>query len=361
MKILYLITKSEAGGAQTHVAEISHFFRNRGYDIVVMSRSGGWLEQECARAGVTFVHNDFFGNRADPITIARAIHTIRKCVGSFRPDIVHCHSSAAAIMGRLAIRGKIRTIYTAHGWGFNIGVSWWVKYPILFLEKWCASYTDTYLCVSKFVKQLAVQYGVAPEEKMRVVYNGIASMPCDRIYDEDERVHVVCAGRLDPPKKPELLLEALRQCAPEMRKNIKVTIVGGGAKMDMLRTIMPIVGAEVECTGSLPHDEVMRRLCAADISVCLSQWEGFPYSILESFSCGVPVIASNVGGVSEIVTEKNGILVDNDVESVKHALEYLVQNRTVRRTMGAAGQRVVQTVFSLEKMLTDIERVYQNV
>ncbi len=327
MKILYLITKSEAGGAQTHVADLCRYFKEKGNEIIVMSSGDGWLKNECEKIGVAFVDNKYFSNKPCPRRLSNAIKETRKLADEFAPDIVHCHSSSAGILGRLAIKGKFRTIYTAHGWGFNIGMKPWVKYPVLWLEKLCAKYTDTYICVAEFVKKLGLKYGLAPENKFKVIYNGVSTVS---VMDDSKinppaggqksKIGLVFIGRLAEPKKPELTIEAIAGLPEEIKNKTKFTIVGDGPKKTGLENLAKEKNIDVEFLGALPKVEAMAQLRLADIFVFISAWEGFPYTILEAMSAGLPIIASDVGGVSEAVNEQNGILVKNQVGQIKEAV-----------------------------------------
>lgn len=367
MKILYLITKSEAGGAQTHVADLCNYFKSKGNEIVVMSSGGGWLKNECDKIGVKFIENKYFSNKAYPRKLFNAIKEIKKCVKEFKPDIVHCHSSSAGILGRLAIKGKIRTIYTAHGWGFNIGMKPWVKYPVLFLEKFCARYTDTYICVAEFVKQLGLKYHLAPESKFKVIYNGVSTHPEVRSLSTEDQykvrspkteVQLVFLGRLAEPKKPELTIEAISLLPEEIKNKINFTVIGDGPKKMMLEKLAQDMGVQVDFTGALTREQSVNRLNQSDIFVFISSWEGFPYTILEAMSCGLPVIASGVGGISEAVDKNNGILVNNEVGQIREAILKLVDDKELRLKLGEQGRQDVVVRFSLEQMLSQIERVY---
>lgn len=360
MKILYLITKSEAGGAQTHVADLCDYFKNKGNEIVVMSFGNGWLKQECEKIGVNFINNIFFSNSANPIKIFKAIKETRRYVNEFKPDIVHCHSSSAGILGRLAIKGKIRTIYTAHGWGFNIGMKPWVKYPVLFLEKICAKYTDTYICVAEFVKNLGLKYHLTPKSKFKVIYNGVnlADPNNSKIKILKSEISLIFIGRLAEPKKPELTIEAVSLLPDEIKSNIKFTIIGDGPKKEMLKKIADDKKVNVEFKGSLEKSEALKELEKVDIFAFISVWEGFPYTILEAMSYGLPIIASNVGGISEAVNESNGILVNNEVRQIREAILKLVSDKDLRLKLGEQGKKDVEEKFSLEQMLNKIEKIY---
>lgn len=359
MKILYLITKSEVGGAQIHVADLCHYFKEKGNEVTVMSRSGGWLEEECKKIGIDFVINKFFSNSANPINIFKAINEIRKFVNEFKPDIIHCHSSAAAFFGRMAVRGKIRTIYTAHGWGFNLGMKPWIKYPVLFLEKICANYTDTYICVAEFVKKLGLKYNLAPENKFKVIYNGVAIVPqIGSLKSKGDNVNLVFIGRLAEPKKPELTIEAISLLPEEVKNRIKFTIIGDGPKRKMLKKMIDKIKVNVDFK-IFTHEQAMADLEREDIFVFVSVWEGFPYTILEAMSRGLPVIASDVGGISEVINETTGILVENEVGQVREAILKLIDNKDKRKEMGEKGRETVQRNFTKDKMFKKIEEIYK--
>lgn len=359
MKILYLITKSEAGGAQTHVADLCRYFKEQGNEIMVMSGGNGWLKNECDKIGAMYVDNKFFSNSPSPWRLYQAILMIKQYAEKFKPDIVHCHSSSAGILGRLAIKGKIRTIYTAHGWGFNIGMKSWVKYPVLFLEKICAKYTETYICVAEFVKKLGLKYNLAPMGKFVTIYNGVEIQSLEQNEKRSaEKINLIFVGRLAEPKKPELIISALMTLPDELKQKIKFTIIGDGPKKTIVERQAKICGVEIDFSGALTKDLVLTELKKADIFVYVSAWEGLPYTILEAMSVGLPVIASDVGGIAEMVTVDNGILVNNEVGQIQSAVLKLISDEKLRIQLGEVGRNKVITKYSVQEMLKKVEKIY---
>ncbi|MFA7314318.1 MAG: glycosyltransferase family 4 protein [Candidatus Magasanikbacteria bacterium] len=360
MKILYLITKSEAGGAQTHVSDLCNYFAKQN-EVVVMAGGDGWLKDECKKNNIKYFENKYFSNSSNPVRIVKAIKEIKNFVEKFKPDIVHCHSSSAAFLTRLAIRGKYKTIYTAHGWGFNIGMNPLVRFLVLLTEKINAGYTDKYICVSEFVKDLALKYKLAGEEKMTVIYNGITSTVDSRQSTVSSKVNLIFVGRLAEPKRPEMIIEVISNFEKEIQDKIQFTIVGDGPKRKYLEQLAKEKKVNVFFTGNLEHGEVMKELSKNDIFVFISAWEGFPYTILEALSVGLPVIASNVGGVGEIVDNTVGRLVENNAGKISQALLELINNPELRLKLGKNGMVLVEGKFSLESMLKKTEEVYQNI
>ncbi|PIT88175.1 MAG: hypothetical protein COU29_04150 [Candidatus Magasanikbacteria bacterium CG10_big_fil_rev_8_21_14_0_10_36_32] len=358
MKIFYLITKSEIGGAQTHLVDLCRYFHGRGHEILVMSGGNGWLKEECDKIGVRYQSNSFFSNSVNPLKIYQAIREIKKCANGFKPDIVHCHSSAAAFLGRLAIKGKIKTIYTAHGWGFNVGMNQFLRYSVLLAEKAVAKFTDKYICVSEFVKKLGLKYSLASENKFTVIYNGVKTDGEEIGLKNNDKINLIFVGRLAEPKKPEMVIEAIDFFPQDLKNKIKFTIVGDGPKKEFLQRMVARENVEVDFKGTLSREKSMEELCLADVFVFISAWEGFPYTILEAMSVGLPVVASNVGGVAEVVSENNGFLIKNEICEISEVLLKLVNNKELRLQLGQNGKDRIKKDFSLEKMLDEIDKVY---
>ena len=154
MKILYLITKSEPGGAQTHIYQLSRYFIEKGDQVAIMSYPGAWLEQETGKLGVKFYPNKCFSNIPNPFTIFKAIKEIKKAVKDFNPDLVCCHSTAAGFLGRLTIKNKIPTIFTAHGWAFTKGTPFLRKTIAILIEKVGGRFCSIIIWVWDFVVSL---------------------------------------------------------------------------------------------------------------------------------------------------------------------------------------------------------------
>ncbi|MFA6486026.1 MAG: glycosyltransferase family 4 protein [Candidatus Magasanikbacteria bacterium] len=368
MKILHLITKSELGGAQTHVAQLCNYFKMNGVDVVVMSYPGGWLEDEVNKIGVKFFPNKYFSNSPNPIKIWLAAKEINKVLLSFAPDIVHCHGSAAGVLGRLVVRGKIKTIFTAHGWSFNKGVPLWLKVFGVISEKICGFYTSKIIAVCNFVKEYGIKYRVAESDKFTVIYNGIEvvdgrSVAPLRVADNrgKQKIKMVFVGRLAAPKDPFILMEALAKSA--IKDDVELSIIGSGPQDSRVAKQMNSLGlTQVKLLGSLPRHQVFDILKQSDVFVLTTNWEGFPYAVLEAMSCGLPVIASDVGGIKEMITPDTGILVKKgDANQLKMALEKLVLDSEMRRRMGDAAREKVINSFSLDKMFQETAKVYEEV
>jgi glycosyltransferase involved in cell wall biosynthesis len=363
MNILYLITKSEAGGAQTHVYQLCKFFHKKD-DITVVAYPGGWLEEKCKELDITFVANNYFSNSLNPFNVLKSYKQIKKIIADVQPDIVHCHSSVAGFLGRMAVRNKIPTLFTAHGWGFNIGVSFFQKWIAIISEKIVSKYTSNIICVSRFVKDLGIRYNIAPEEKFEVIYNGIELKVESRKPAVNSKIKIIFVGRLAEPKDPLMLVKAYKELSDKLKEKIEINIIGDGPKKNELELFLEENDlGQIHLLGSLPRNQVFDMMSTSHIFVLISKYEGLPMTILEAMSMGLAIIASDVGGIKEAVKDgENGVLLkNNSVEELKKALECLVTDHSFREKMGEASRKKVLEEFSLEKMLNENQKSYNKI
>jgi len=362
MKILYLITKSELGGAQSHVGDLCRYFSKEN-EIILMSYSGGWLENECKKLDVKFISNRYFSNSINPLKVFKAIKEIKKVLENEKPDIVHCHSSGAGFFGRFATKNKIPTLFTAHGWGFNIGVPFLQKWIAVFSEKFVSRYTERIICVSEFVKELGVKYKIADKEKFEVMYNGVESYKSSK-EDDNGKIKIVFVGRLAEPKDPLVLLKAYDRLSNELKEVVEISIIGDGPKKKELELYLENNELEnASLLGSLPREQVFDKINKSNVFVLVSSYEGLPYTILEAMNVGLPIIVSDVGGIKEMVEDGvNGFLLENNsVEELKNVLEKLIKDQSLREKMGKRSKEKVLEKFTLGKMLKDTEELYNKI
>jgi glycosyltransferase involved in cell wall biosynthesis len=363
VKVLFAITKSEHGGAQTHVWQLSLHLLRSGHSPHITAHPGGWLEDQARQNNVPFHPNAALSNSPNPLRGWQAASEIARLVRKIDPDVVHCHSSAAGLWSRLGIAGAVPTVFTAHGWGFGAGAPWLRRVALRLSERAVARFTDKIICVSDYDRQLAAQCGIAPSEKMTVIHNGVESRLVETgKRSAQSRIRAVFVGRLARPKEPELLLAALSELPARLRDDYELTVVGGGPLLPRLRAQVARVKSHVRFTGDLPRDEVLNLLNESQVLVLMSRHEGLPMSILEAMSMGLAVIASDVGGVREAVTPDCGILIARgDKQALKHALARLVEDRAAIERFGAAAELRARSEFSLTSMCASTMAVYESV
>lgn len=371
MKILFIITKTEAGGAQTHVYQMATALRERGHEARIMSRPGGWLEQVAREEQIGFCPNPHLTNEFNPLRDIRAGIAIGASVRTFKPDIVSCHSSKAGIIARLAIRGRVPTIFTAHGWGFAERGFLASRFVYIPCEKLAAWYTRKLICVSQYLYDVAREHHIAPASRLVVIHNGVEPVPERPEKQLDGIVRILFVGRLVSQKDPETLLQAYASLPDAVRLKTRLRIIGDGDKKPALESFVKTHGlaGRVEMLGAVERRAVLEELLASDIFVLTTHYEGLPRTAIEAMHAGLPIVASDVWGVRELFDIESapdngeiGMLVPaRSVADVRVALERLIVDDDLRRKLGQAARSRARRQFSMQRMVDDTIRVYQQV
>lgn len=360
VRVVLVITLAERGGAQMHVLELVRGLRDRvAYTVVVGEE--GFLTAELRALDVEVRVLPSLQRSVSARADVRGLLALRRILREVRPRLVHTHSSKAGILGRLAARLEgIPAIHTAHAWSFSDGLSWQRKAASIPLEAAVGRVTSRFIVVSDADREVATRYRVARERQVRIVYNGVPDV-AERAEPgrRDERPVLTMVARLAAPKDPLLLLQAVRAIPLPCR----VQLVGDGpdraAVETSLREDPPPPGVEVVLLGT--RGDIPSLLAASHVGLLVSRQEGFPLVVLEAMRAGLPVIASNVGGIREAVDHGvTGFLVERgDVAGLTGAIRTLVASADLRRTMGAAGRFAYEARFTIERTLAATMDVYR--
>jgi glycosyltransferase involved in cell wall biosynthesis len=358
-RLLIVVTLAEVGGAQTFVSLLVEGLRAR-YDIDVASHGReGAIVDACERLGLRYHHVEHLVRDPDPRHDLPAIFEIRALVRRLQPDLVQLNSSKAGLVARVALANSVPVVFTAHGWAFARPGPTALAYAAI--ERTVAPLASAIVCVSERDRELALSLGVARSDRMHVVYNGVAvpEMPPQRGRWPDRPV-LACIARLAPQKDVALLLDAL--ALPGMQ-DWQLKVFGDGPDRAAIEQRIARHGLEprVELCGD--RRDVPQQLLACDALALPSNWEGLPYSILEAMGAALPVVASSVGGVPEMVIEgETGFLVRRgDTVGFAAALQRLQQDGARARSMGLAGHALVRARFGVATMIDRYDELFQAV
>ncbi|MFC6919164.1 glycosyltransferase family 4 protein [Meiothermus taiwanensis] len=357
-RLLYIITRAEPGGAQVHLLELLRSFRDR-FELHVGVGEEGFLTEEARRIGVRVHMLPSLVHSLDPRRDWAAVGEARRLIRSLQPHLIHLHSSKAGMVGRLAARLEgAPAVFTAHGWAFTNGVSWQRKAVAIPSEALAARLGGEIITVSRYDYSLALRYRVASPQKMVVIHNGLPDAPYQASPASDGVVRIVMVARFAAPKDHGLLLQALAGLGG---LRWEVELIGDGPLQPFAeeQAARLGIGDRVRFVGA--RNDVAERLARAHIFVLASNYEGFPLSILEAMRAGLPVVASNVGGVAEAVTDgETGFLVPRgDLQALRGRLAQLIENPQLRAQMGVAGRARYKAHFTLEQMLEKTLAVYE--
>lgn len=357
MKILYIITRSVFGGAQTHVLDLIKACKENNWDIGLVAFEPGYLLNIVKEMGIPvwIVRTDV--NAVQIFTDIRAVFSLSEIIRKFNPDIVHTHSSKAGVLGRMAawMRRK-KSIYTAHGWAFTDGVEIKRKIFAILVEKIMAKIADRIICVSDYDRNLALQNNIITPERIIVIHNGIREITKSVMHGKNQIVQCVMVARFASPKDHIKLIESFKNV-----KNAELLLIGDGETIDEAKKFADQIGIidKIKFLGN--RNDVQEYLLNCDIFILISRWEGFPYSILEAMMAGLPVIASNVGGVSEAVVDgQTGVLVDwKNIDILPIKIQQMIDDPNARRSMGELGKSRSIKSFNVTQMTGEVLKIYQ--
>lgn len=305
-KILFIITKSNWGGAQRYVYDLATTFPKDQFEVSVAFGAEGLLAKKLQEAKIaTFLVTALQRD----VSLSSDVKSFLKLLKLFRtekPDIVHLNSSKAGGVGALAARiaGVPRIIFTVHGWPF-----WEKRSPLsrvlIYLFSWLtALFSHKVIVVSNYDLSVAKKMPFIGNKVVRI-YNGIdLNLPlgsAKAIRDEfPEGVRITgTIGELNKNKNQIALIEEARN-----NPNMYVVIVGDGENREFLYKKIKEYNlkAQIRLIGFRPASEVLKGF---DVFALPSIKEGLPYVLLEARVAGLPIVANRVGGVGEILDAKD--------------------------------------------------------
>jgi glycosyltransferase involved in cell wall biosynthesis len=355
-RILQVVTRADLGGAQVHVLDLLGGLKDE-FDMVLATGEEGYCTEQARALGIECHVLPGLVQQINPLSDLKALGSIIRLIRKIQPDLVHCHTTKAGLIGRLGARlMNVPAIYTVHTWCFTEGTSRSWKAFGLPAETLAARWAQYIIAVSHANRVAAISKRVAPASKLVTVHNGISDCPQRANPGDVDTPRVVMVARFVNQKNQALLIEAVARLASP----IILTLVGDGPLRQQAEQLAANSPAHVKVEFLGQRQDVAEILARADLFVLSTNWEGFPISILEAMRAGLPVIATDVDGVREAVFDgDNGILVQaKDRSRLTQAIQSLISDAGLRRRMGARGRAIYEERFSLPAMLNKTTSVY---
>ena len=368
-KILFVITKANWGGAQRYVYDLATAARDAGNDVTVAYGEDGELVRRLSGAGLRAIQME---SLTRDIGLLREIHSffsLLRILRIERPAVVHVNSSKAGGLGCLAARitGVPRIIFTAHGWAFNETRPWWQKYIIYKLVWLTVLLSSRTICVSEAILRDIIWMPFV-RSRCVVIRNGIS---CSELLSREEaratlaprgvgRYWVGMLSELIPTK---CVADAIRAFALIVQKHPEAILVvlGEGRERGALEKL--ISELRLRDHVSLPgfRSDAPSLLKAFDLFVHASISESLGYAILEAGCASLPVVATKVGGIPEIIPDDDhGLLVPpRDPRALATAIESLMFDRQRAAELGARLHARVQNSFSKQRMISQTLALYR--
>ncbi len=371
-KVVLLITKANWGGAQRHVYDIATRLDPHDYDVVVVTGGTGELTTMLDHARIRVRTLNHLVRDISLNDEWRAWRELLEVLKEERPDILHVHSSKAGIFGVLAgrILGISRVLFTAHGWAFNEDRPFWQKLCIGFIHYLTVLLSHRTIAVSRaLLYQLPLPY---VEQKMKVVHPGRTVGVMYSMDEARQHIHEIAnlppqasnlywigtIGELHPIKRQRILIAAFAQFHSAHPQSL-LFIIGEGSERASLTKQIETLGLSHTVILLGHMTDAARYLKAFDLFVLPSKSESYGYAAHEAGLAGLPVIASNVGGLPEIITHKHsGLLVQpDDVIDLCTAMETLFQNPATAH-MYATNLKESMDERDVTKMVTALHVLY---
>lgn len=352
MKIIYGITKSNFGGAQRYVFDLALAAKERDDDVAVLCGGEGSLVKRLRDHGIRVITLPHLKRDISLVDELRSFHFIFRTLYEEKPEVFHTNSSKMGGLGNLAARlaGVEKIVFTSHGWAFNEPRPFVQKLAIkLFVWLTVLLSTQT-ICVSERSRAQVSWPLIAG--KLRVVRNGIA--PFDLSPRRTGGFSVGTLAELHRVKGLDILLRAWSAFIHK-HPQAKLVIMGEGEEEAHLRALAESLGIapSVEWRGFV--ENARQYLKDFDIFVLPSRSENLPYALLEAGYAGLPVIATRVGGIPEIITTgENGILVEpENPHELLSSLLLLAEDGNLRARLGSAFRDRVAASFSAARMAAE--------
>jgi glycosyltransferase involved in cell wall biosynthesis len=340
VKVLH-VAQPTSGGVALYVADVAADQKRRGWDVTVAAPTDGVLASRLVASGVR--HRPWMATR-DPISLPtlREARALSVLITGERPDVVHLHSSKAGLAGRLAVRGRIPTLFQPHAWSW-LAVDGMKRRAARAWERWAAGWAVALVCVGDAEAEVAARAGVG--RRVVVVPNGVDITSYRRAGDhERERARddlgippqcplAVCVGRMARQKGQDVLLAAwpqIKAAVPEAHLALVGEIGGCAARSDDVSQL------DVRFVPAV--DDVRPWYMAADVVVVPSRWEGLSLTVLEAMASGRSVVVSDVPGLGDAVpVGAGGRIPAEDPARLAREVQVRLEDRQVADREGLVG------------------------
>ncbi len=410
-KILYVITKSVWAGAGKYVYDLATNLPKDRFEVFVAAGGKDELARKLIRAGIPYFEIKSFQRDINIIKEILAYFEILLLLLKIRPDVIHVNSSKAGgivgvaawdyrfltflnfsarggsppaltsqgDVGRGAFGGKLKIIFTAHGWAFHESRPRWQTLLIKLFTKITCFYYSKIICVSEYDYQSAISNRIASKRKLLTIHNGINYDEYKFLPKEEARKVIRKGPTFAKRTRSDLMQEFWIGTIGEFTKNkgqkylidaikllvtryplLAAIIIGWGEEKSNLSLLVTRYSLQnnVLLIDNLPN--ASPYLTAFDIFVLPSVKEGLPYTLLEAGLAGLPVISTNVGGIPEIIGHDEGFLVEPaDSDALAEKIEEFINNPEKGKTMAANLRQKILKEFSLSKMLRATTAAYE--
>ena len=377
IKVLHIITRLDTGGSAENTLLTCIGLNKNNYEITLASGAAfspkNELKKEAENNGVKFVIIPELVYWIAPLKEIISFCKIFMLIKKERFDIVHTHTSKAGILGRLAAKlaGVPIIIHAPHGHIFYGYYNSFLTGIFIIVEKIAAEFTDKIITLTEKGVEEHVKFGIAPENKFIAIHSGIRA---DKFFSEPVDINnkrnqlgipqnsllIGTAGRLVPIKGHKYLMQAMSQINKKL--NVILLVIGDGYLRENLEQQAKQSGISNRIKFLGFRNDIAEILSILDIFILPSINEGMGRTLVEAMFLSKPIIATNVGGIPDLVkNDKSGILVPpKDPTAIANAIQQLLENKTLAKEMGKTGREIVKNEFTEKTMVEKIDKLYND-
>lgn len=367
-RIRVLHVAEAAGGVERYLQTLFKYSdKEQVENILVCSQNYDYKKMKSLADRVIVLKMAHQINPSSDIKVEKAL---RRIIKQLKPDIVYAHSSKAGALARIADLGlKNKVIYNPHGWAFNMQQSAKKKEMYKWVEKISAYFCDKIVCISDAEKESALREKICKPSKLQVIYNGIdleaikntiPKTKAELNIPEDAFV-VGMVGRLSKQKAPDVFVKAAKLIKDKI-PNAYFLMVGDGELRGQVENLIHQydLGSSFLITGWVDNPTAYMKIM--DVGMLLSRWEGFGLVLPEYMACGVPIVATNVDAIPNIIKDGvNGMLVNKDsFVGVQKVCTGLKNDTELKDRIIASAKSMVRNKFGAKRVAKESIGLYKD-
>lgn len=368
-KVLFLVDTLDLGGSETQMVQVAIRLRARGYCVIVgCLHPGGALAEILLQAGIPVVAFPKPGS----LLSLRGFYQMLRLTRYLRRErfaVMHAHDLWANLMGVPCARlARTPVIVSSQR---DLGHLWWYTPFRTKVIRQIHRLASQVIANSTAVRNVLVNNFHVPSERVRIIRNGVDVERFERVRadrrelfpdpEDGTRLAIMIGNMHSSVKGHSDLIEAAKLICLEVPE-IRFVLVGDGQERPKLEEQVKNTGLENHFLFLGARRDIPKLLACAELCILPSRAEGLPNVVLEAMSAGVPVVATRVGGIPEVIEDgASGLLVPpQDPRALAEAILSLLRDRRMAARMGQTAHKRVQTNFSFERAVSEVEGVYES-
>ena len=369
IKVVQIIARMNVGGPAVIVADLMRGLDPAKFEQTLITGYCADNEADYLETVATDVKATRIGGLGRSISLAadaKAFFALIALIKRERPDVIHTHTAKAGVLGRLAAilaGGNAVRIHTFHGHLLHGYFAGWKVKLVIEIEKFLATKTDYLIAVGNQVKDDLLAAGIGRPEQFRTFFPGLPDPVADTFEESRkalgldlDKTYCTFVGRLTQIKRPDRLLDVAKACIAR-GLDLNFLVAGEGELFEASQQRAIEENLPVTFLGW--RKDIDQLFAASDIAILTSDNEGIPLTLIQAAQAGLPIVATNVGSIKDIVIDgETGFLTSTQAGAMASALSALVTDIDLRDNLGMAGRAHAKKYFSLAKSLQDHSDLY---